>query len=84
MIKTFLLETALRLWMSIHLTKQTHSTAESAERGVRLSNAHAEQIRGGEKSAALSLSLMQTVCLALRGIAGLGAVIGDWKMNEMA
>lgn len=36
-----------------------------------MSNAHAEHIKEGEKSAELSLSLMQTVCLALRGIPGL-------------
>jgi len=39
--------------------------------GVGLSNAHAGRITEGEKSRALSLSLMQTVCLALGGTVGL-------------
>ena len=80
MIQTFLPGTALRLWMSLHLTKQTHSSAESAQ-GVRLSDAHAEQIRECEKSGELPLPLMQTVCLTLWYCRG-RTVTGDWKMNE--
>lgn len=66
-IKTLLLEDSFTVMVSLNLAAQTHSSAESA---ARLSvSTHAEQIREGEKNEELSLSLMQTGCLALSGIA---------------
>lgn len=78
---SFVQETDLQLWMHLNLSyANTPIGLQNVQCGAVESECPAAHMQNkleeGEKSVRLSLSLMQTVCLAASGIAGPCAVIG--------